>query len=498
MEPNSSSQVSCLHETFFDAAIEDAKAQDAYFAEHKAPIGPLHGLPVSLKDQFHIKGIETTMGYVGWINTFQGLQNDPRYKTEESELVRELRALGAILYCKTSVPSTLMTGETVNNIIGYTWNPKNRHLSSGGSSGGEGALIALRGSPAGFGTDIGGSVRIPASFNGLYGLRPSAGRIPYERAANSLDGQNTILSAIGPIAPTVRSLKLLFQAVLTQEPWLHDPLAFELPWRDEIVERTKALIKGPSNGGSRLAFGLLKYDGTSLIHPPIARGLKIVEQTLQRLGHTVIEWNPPSHSTALDLMAKIFKMDGGADIKHHFTLSGENQPVQVIISQDGTELRAIEVAAINVAKREYQKQYMDYWNSTAALTGTGRPVDALFCPVAPHAAVKPTEFGYVGYSAFVNVLDYTSISIPVTLADKNVDVRSANAADDCEHIQWDCKFACCEFRVLLDTRANWWLDDAETYDGAPVGVQLVGRRFHEEKILTLAEYLGAEIAQSAN
>ncbi|CAG8010531.1 unnamed protein product [Penicillium salamii] len=177
-------------------------------------------------------------------------------------------------------------------------------------------------------------------------------------------------------------------------------------------------------------------------------------------------------------MAKIFKMDGGADIKHHFTLSGEDQPVQVIISQDGTELRAIEVAAINVAKREYQKQYMDYWNSTAALTGTGRPVDALFCPVAPHAAVKPTEFGYVGYSAFVNVLDYTSISIPVTLADKNVDVRSANAADDSEHIQWDY--------------------DAETYDGAPVGVQLVGRRFHEEKILTLAEYLGAEIAQSAN
>ncbi|CAG8947077.1 unnamed protein product [Penicillium salamii] len=490
--------VSCLHETFFDAAIADAKAQDAYFAEHKAPIGPLHGLPVSLKDQFHIKGIETTMGYVGWINTFQGLQNDPRYKTEESELVRELRALGAILYCKTSVPSTLMTGETVNNIIGYTWNPKNRQVSSGGSSGGEGALIALRGSPAGFGTDIGGSVRIPASFNGLYGLRPSAGRIPYERAANSLDGQNTILSTIGPIAPTVRSLKLLFQAVLTQEPWLHDPLAFELPWRDEIVESTKALIEGPSNGGSRLAFGLMKYDGTGLIHPPIARGLKIVEQTLQRLGHTVIEWNPPSHSTALDLMAKIFKMDGGADIKHHFTLSGEDQPVQVIISQDGTELRAIEVAAINVAKREYQKQYMDYWNSTAALTGTGRPVDALFCPVAPHAAVKPTEFGYVGYSAFVNVLDYTSISIPVTLADKNVDVRSANANDDSGHIQWDCKFARCEFRVLLDTRANWWLDDAETYDGAPVGVQLVGRRFHEEKILTLAEYLGAEIAQSAN
>ena len=245
------------------------------------------------------------MGYVGWINTFQGQQNDPRSRTEESELVRELRALGAVLYCKTSVPTTLMAGETVNNIIGYTWNPKNRLLSSGGSSGGEAALIALRGSPVGFGTDIGGSVRIPAGFNSLYGLRPSAGRIPYHGAANSMDGQTTIMSVIGPIAPTARSLTLLFKSVLGQEPWLHDPLAFELPWRDEIVQNTKVLIEKAKAGSSTLAFGLMKYDGTGRIHPPIARGLKIVEETLRRLGHRVIEWKPPSHSKAAELVVCI-------------------------------------------------------------------------------------------------------------------------------------------------------------------------------------------------
>ena len=170
----------CLHETFFEAAIKDAKGLDEYYAQHKAPIGPLHGLPVSLKDQFHVKGVETTMGYVGWINTFEGKKGTGKEKVFESEMVKELRSSGAVLYCKTSVPQSLMTGETVNNIIGYTTNPKNRNLSCGGSSGGEGALIALRGSPAGFGTDIGGSIRIPAAFNGLYGLRPSAGRMPYE------------------------------------------------------------------------------------------------------------------------------------------------------------------------------------------------------------------------------------------------------------------------------------------------------------------------------
>ncbi|KGO41171.1 Amidase, fungi [Penicillium expansum] len=468
--------VNCLHEVFFEAAIEDAKEQDEYFAKHKTPIGPLHGLPVSLKDQFHVKGVETTMGYVGWINTFEGQQDDPRNGTEESELVRELRNLGAVLYCKTSVPATLMAGETINNIIGYTWNPKNRLLSCGGSSGGEAALIALRGSPAGFGTDIGGSIRIPAGFNFLYGIRPSAGRIPYQGAANSMDGQGTILSVIGPIAPSARSLTLLFKAVLGQEPWLYDPLALELPWRDEIVQETRALIENARTGASTLAFGIMKYDGVALIHPPIARGLRVVERTLQRLGHRVIEWKPPSHAVAVELLGKIFNMDGGADLNYHIGLSGETRAPQVIGTENGVQMTASEISALNVAKREYQKQYMDYWHSTAELTGTGRPVDGLFCPLAPHAAVIPNEFDDVGYTGFVNVLDYTSLAIPVTFADKKVDVRLANdSVNDSEGIQWDY--------------------NADAYDGAPVGVQLVGRRLQEEKMLTLAEYLGKEIAQ---
>lgn len=118
--------MNCLHEIFFEEAIEDAKRLDAFFEENGKPVGPLHGLPVSLKDQFHVKGVETTMGYVGWIGTFEGKKDDPRRGTVESELVRELRNLGAVLYCKTSVPMTLMAGETANNIIGYVPNPKSR------------------------------------------------------------------------------------------------------------------------------------------------------------------------------------------------------------------------------------------------------------------------------------------------------------------------------------------------------------------------------------
>lgn len=137
--------LSCLHEIFFDAAIQDAKKLDAYYEEHKRTKGPLHGVPISLKDQFHVKGVETSMGYVGWIGTFEGQKGTGKEKVYESEMVTMLRNAGAVLYCKTSVPHTLMSGETMNNIIGYTLNPKNRRLTAGGSSGGEGALIGIKG-----------------------------------------------------------------------------------------------------------------------------------------------------------------------------------------------------------------------------------------------------------------------------------------------------------------------------------------------------------------
>ena len=122
--------VNCLHEIFFDAAIADAERADRYLKENGKPIGPLHGLPISLKDQFHVKGVETHMGYIGWIGTFQGKKGSGKEKVYESEMVRELRSLGATLYVKTSVPHTLMCGETINNIIGYTQNPTNRNVSA--------------------------------------------------------------------------------------------------------------------------------------------------------------------------------------------------------------------------------------------------------------------------------------------------------------------------------------------------------------------------------
>lgn len=366
-----------MHETFFDAAIQNAKWLDEHCAHHGQPIGPLHGLPVSLKDQFHVKGVETTMGYIGWIGTFEGKKGTGKEKVFESELVKELRDLGAIPYCKTSVPHTLMSGETINNIIGYTWNPKNRNLSSGGSSGGEGALIGLRGSPLGFGTDIGGSIRIPAAFNGLYGLRPSSGRLPYEGMANSMDGQNSVLSVVGPLADSIATLRLVVKSLLSRNPWLHDPLVHEIPWREDQLKISQ---------DSPLSFGIFHHDGVVSLHPPVRRAVETVAKILEKQGHKVIDWEPPSHKRGADIIMAAWTYDNGADVRSAFALSGEPMSQQIANTYGGDlstkpPKDAAFIAANNVTKREYQKEYMEYWNSTAKLTGTGKPVDVVISPV---------------------------------------------------------------------------------------------------------------------
>lgn len=93
-------QNNCLHEIFFEEALARAADLDRYLSEHGRPVGVLHGLPVSLKDQFHVKGVDTTMGYVGWIDTFEGNRDPKKVHNVESQVVVELYSAGAILYCK--------------------------------------------------------------------------------------------------------------------------------------------------------------------------------------------------------------------------------------------------------------------------------------------------------------------------------------------------------------------------------------------------------------
>ncbi|RDI80374.1 hypothetical protein Vi05172_g9557 [Venturia inaequalis] len=473
----------CLHEIFFTAALHDAELLDKNYAQ-SAPLGPLHGLPISLKDQLHVRNVETSMGYIGWLGTFEGKPREPHHADFESELVRELRQLGAILYVKTSVPHTLMCGQTVNNIIGFTENPKNRYLTAGGSSGGEGALIGARGSVVGFGTDIGGSIRVPAAFNGLYGLLPSSGRLPYEGMANSMDGQNTILSVVGPLATTVGALRLVTKGLLSTEPWSHDPLVVEMPWRAEQEKLPEKLV-----------FGVIRHDGVVGVTPPIKRALEMTISALKKQGHEasspqpikqaiandrqqVIEWTPPPHSTLHTISSKVWSYDSGNDCNSAFALSAETPSPLMNPPYNPTdpEFTASQIAENNVAQRTIKKQYLEYWNSTAALTGTGRPVNAVLSPAAPFPAARPGAFPYYGYTSWVNLLDYTSVAFPVTQVDGGVDGVEPGYVP-----------------LNDDDRICYESYDPQIYDGAHVALQIVGRRFQEERMLAIADVTSAAL-----
>ena len=116
-----------------------------------------------------------------------------------------------------------MIAESYNPVFGRTSNPYNRQLTAGGSSGGEGALLALYGSPLGVGTDIGGSVRIPCAMNGLYGIKPSLGRWTTWNARSGMAGQEAVASTNGPMSTSLSALTLFAKTVVDSEPWQYDP-----------------------------------------------------------------------------------------------------------------------------------------------------------------------------------------------------------------------------------------------------------------------------------
>ncbi len=138
----------CCTELLPAEALERAKFLDDHFSENGKPVGPLHGLPISVKEHVGMKGLDLNAGFVSWVG---------RTGPDDAIILKLLWKAGCVFYARTTEPQTLMHLETSNNIYGVTTNPYNANLTSGGSSGGEAALLGLRGSCLGIGSDIGGS-----------------------------------------------------------------------------------------------------------------------------------------------------------------------------------------------------------------------------------------------------------------------------------------------------------------------------------------------------
>ena len=208
----------------FEQARADAAAADEKQARGE-PLGPLHGVPVTIKESFGMTGTAATGGVPRWADNTA---------SADSPLVARLRAAGAVVLGKTNVPELLFYLESDNPVYGRTNNPWNEARSPGGSSGGEGAIVAAGGSALGLGTDIGGSVRVPAHCCGIHALKPTSGRLTERGTFDEIiiPGQEAILGQPGPLARRVEDLALAMRVLAAPGQEALDASIPPVPWRD--------------------------------------------------------------------------------------------------------------------------------------------------------------------------------------------------------------------------------------------------------------------------
>ncbi|RPA96102.1 amidase signature enzyme [Choiromyces venosus 120613-1] len=439
----------CFTEVMFLEALKRAQELDELPPNQR---GPLYGLPFTVKDQFNVPGFDSTIGYASFIGNAKDLP--------PSTLVEVLQGQGAIVFAKTNVPQSLMWCETDNNVWGRTNNPRNLDYTPGGSTGGEAVLLAMGGSLLGWGTDIGGSCRIPSALVGCWALRPSSYRLPYQGVTVSTDGQEHVPSVIGPMTRSPESLTFITRQVIQANTYNLDPKVVPIPWREDIYQSTLS---------KKLRIGLMLDDGVVRVHPPIARLLKWAATILESKGHEIVPWKPDHHYEGVTVMNEFYKADGGADVRSAIEASGEDY-IDHCRKLFGPHLaaNAIDIPSywkLMVEKRGIQKLYLDRWNEAG--------LDLLLTPVMPHVGVKHKHTSWVGYTKIWNVLDYTAAVLP------NFGYILADAIKIHET---DLEWKQYKPRNFLD-EANWALYDPQEMFNQPIAMQLVGRRYEEEKVL---------------
>lgn len=356
--------------------------------------GPLHGLPISLKDSFQFQGTDATLGFVAY------LENGP--SKENSCLVDVLLKQGAVLYCKTNTPQTLMTADSHNNVFGRTLNPWNTSLTAGGSSGGEGALVAFRGSPIGVGTDVAGSIRIPSLCCGLYGFKPTANRVPYgKQAPLGNPGLRTVQASAGPLTNDFDAMAIFMKAVLEARPAQLDSTAIDVPWMP--VEGVKG----------KLRFGVLAEDPIFPLHPPVKNALADAAKLLQKAGHEIVALSAADGlvASSYDVATQMWSLDrtsvatvlkaGEPFIPSIVT--GRNAIRQIKFDRSFVQdTRSIEdplerLALLNVKRSEIQETWRELWGR--------HQLDAVIAPGSQTTAVEHDQYGPAPYTSVVNFLD---------------------------------------------------------------------------------------------
>ena len=383
-----------ITEPLFTSALARAAFLDAYLIRNGTPLGPLHGLPISVKDSFNVAGADSSIG-VAALAFKPASRNAP--------LVDLLLGAGAVVHCKTNVPQTLMALDSVNNVFGRTLNPLNRRdWTAGGSSGGEGALVAMRGCVLGVGTDVGGSIRIPAMCNGAVGFKPSAGRVPYagqESGTPEGMGRVGLQSCAGPIARSLGDIDLFMRTIEVGRAWESDPAILPGKWWSMKNEARKTPMR----------IGVLWEDGVVEPLPPIRRVLQEVAAKLSAKAIQVVDVSAPYVRECRSLTNKFFSLDGHTRWFSLLSETSESLIPWLRTRLKRTNPKTIDQLCVSQAKRtELETKMLKIWTDEQ-----GRGIDAIILPVAPHPVPPIDRWNDVGYTSSFVLLDYPAASLPI-------------------------------------------------------------------------------------
>jgi Asp-tRNA(Asn)/Glu-tRNA(Gln) amidotransferase A subunit family amidase len=394
------------------------------------PVGPLHGVPISIKSSIEVAGMRCESG------------TRPRaghVATGDAPLVARLRSAGAIVLGVTNTPEMLMAWETNNLLYGRTNSPWDPERTPGGSSGGEAAAIASGMSAGGVGSDGGGSIRVPAHFSGICGLKPTPGRIPSTGHFPESAGPFALIGVVGPMARTVADLKTLFGVM--QGPDDGDTCAAPVPlrWPNESDVR-------------QLRVGYFEDDGRTPVTPEIRRAVSIAAESLARIGFQVEPFRPEGLEEARVLWKKFFVKMGGMLIGPMFDRR----------EQDANPIL---------------KEYLEWSAAESSLSG----------PAVMDAWIRRDilRAKFLEQMARYPILLCPPASIPAFRhGERNwqVEAKTVHYLDAWSYAEW--------FNLLGNPAAVVPVSHSE--QGLPIGVQIVGRPWEEEQVLSVAAVIERE------
>ncbi|CAH8616399.1 unnamed protein product [Dicrocoelium dendriticum] len=451
---------------------------------------PLYGIPISVKETFRVKHYDSTGGLIKWCNM---------PSTEDCVLVQVLRDSGAIPFILTTTSQALRGIDGLNPVFGDCYNPYNTSRITGGSSCGEAVVLARRCSPIGIGTDIGGSIRIPAAFCGLASLKPTTNRLSPRGMLNS--ASNSVLGlfvSAGPMGHRVDDLADMMRALLI-------PSMFSLDPQVPPISFNETAFGGSDKKQLRIGF----YD--TLSHPRIIQtvpsvraAVKVAVETLVKDGHQVVNFTPPDPDKAYRLYIRCLFADGGRQLQSHLAdepvgkqlrflsllmsipnwlkfvsdiFAGMTSfgPISNVRTLGGLQ-RVQDVFHLLSAVREYKLQFERAWHEF------GEPLDAVICPVSAYPAPPssaPSLFitPSIIYTALYNLVDYPCGTVRTSVVDR-VDVLES-----------------AKFAVDYRQKGNWYDSRVAVLqkdtEGLPLAVQVVGKPFCEELVLRVMRIIEA-------